>query len=200
MSSRGHATSALRTSRSSWPRAFSTTTCATQVRQRGAPTWRPLQQGDVGRPGTPMMRSLLSGQLDDCGIGEEIFALAADMYPVCRSITGNGVRDTLRRLQRHVPLDTHEVPTGTAVFDWTVPREWNIRDAWVKNARGEKVIDFQKHSLHVLNYSMPFRGRLPLSELKAHLFTLPDHPDWIPYRTSYYKEAWGFCVAHRELE
>jgi len=146
-----------------------------------------------------MMRSLLSGQLDDCGIGEEIFALAADMYPVCRSITGNGVRDTLRRLQRHVPLDTHEVPTGTQVFDWTVPREWNIRDAWIKNAAGERVVDFRASNLHVLNYSAPVHARLPLAELKQHIFTLPEQPDVIPYRTSYYAERWGFCMAHNRL-
>src|SRR5262249_9517154 len=132
--------------------------------------------------------------------GRRMYALIEELYPVCRSITGNGLRSSLSRIARDIPLVIHEVPTGTAVFDWTVPREGNIRDAWVKNARGEKVIDSQKPSLPVLNYSMPFRGRLPLSELKAHLFTLPDHPDWIPYRTSYYKEAWGFCVAHRELE
>lgn len=123
-----------------------------------------------------------------------------ELYPLCRSITGDGVRETLNQVARLIPLSVHEVPTGTPVFDWTVPREWNIRDAYVKNARGEKVIDFQKCNLHVLNYSWPVHAKMPLSELKAHLFTLPEHPDWIPYRTSYYAERWGFCLSQRELD
>ena len=128
-----------------------------------------------------------------------MYGLIRELYPVCRSITGNGLRSSLSRIGQDIPLAIHEVATGTTVFDWTVPREWNIRDAWVKNSRGEKVIDFQKHSLHVVNYSVAVHRRLELSELKAHLYTLPDHPDWIPYRTSYYQEAWGFCLADREL-
>jgi aminopeptidase-like protein len=130
---------------------------------------------------------------------EEMIRFIADLYPICRSITGDGVRETLRRVQRRVPIEIHEVPSGTQVFDWTVPREWNIRDAWIKNPRGEKVVDFQRLNLHVLNYSVPIHGRLPLSELKSHLFTLPDQPDLVPYRTSYYKEAWGFCLSHNQL-
>jgi aminopeptidase-like protein len=133
-------------------------------------------------------------------IGGEIYALAAELYPICRSITGPGVRETLRILGRHIPLDIHEVPTGTQVFDWTVPREWTIRDAYIANAAGERVVDFRTHSLHVLNYSAPARVTLPLDELKAHIHTLPDQPDLIPYRTSYYAERWGFCMAHRALE
>jgi aminopeptidase-like protein len=131
--------------------------------------------------------------------GRSMHELIEDLYPICRSITGNGVRETLRRLRRLIPLTVHEVPSGTQVFDWTVPREWNIRDAYVKNSRGERVIDFKKSNLHVLNYSAPVQAWMPLSELKSHLFTLPDHPDWIPYRTSYYKEAWGFCLSHKQL-
>jgi aminopeptidase-like protein len=126
-------------------------------------------------------------------------ALIAELYPICRSITGDGLRATLRRLQQLVPLELHEVPSGTQVFDWTVPREWNIRDAWVANARGERVIDFRRHNLHVMNYSVPVWRRMTLAELRPHLHTLPDHPDWIPYRTSYYAEAWGFCLTHRAL-
>ena len=122
------------------------------------------------------------------------------LYPICRSITGDGFRETLARLQQLVPLEIHEVPSGTPVFDWTVPREWNIRDAWVANSRGERVIDFRSHNLHVVNYSTPVRKRMTLSELRPHLFSLPDHPDWIPYRTSYYKESWGFCLTHRQLQ
>jgi aminopeptidase-like protein len=127
-------------------------------------------------------------------------AFIAELYPTCRSITGDGLRTTLKRIGREIPLEIHEVPTGTPVFDWNVPREWNIRDAWIKNPRGEKVVDFQKSNLHVVQYSVPVQGRMPLEELKSHLHTLPDRPDWIPYRTSYYKETWGFCLSQRHLE
>jgi aminopeptidase-like protein len=137
--------------------------------------------------------------LDDPCIGEEIFALAAEIYPICRSITGEGVRRTLRQLARHIDLQVHEVPTGTQVFDWAIPREWTIRDAWIKNAAGERIVDFKSCNLHVLNYSRPIHGKLPLDELKKHVFTLPDQPDLIPYRTSYYAENWGFCMAHERL-
>jgi aminopeptidase-like protein len=128
-----------------------------------------------------------------------MFDLMAELYPICRSITGNGVRKTLQILQKHIPLAIREVPTGTQVFDWSIPKEWNIRDAYVKNSRGEKVIDFSRSNLHIVNYSVPFKGTLPLQDLKKHLFTLPDHPEWIPYRTSYYKEIWGFCLSHHLL-
>jgi len=138
-------------------------------------------------------------RLDLDVLGHEMHALMGELYPICRSITGDGLRETLQRLQRLVPLSIQEVPTGTRVFDWTVPREWNIRDAYVKNSRGERVIDFQKSNLHVVNYSVPMHKKMSLEELKPHLFTLPDHPDWIPYRTSYYKENWGFCLNHRQF-
>jgi aminopeptidase-like protein len=124
----------------------------------------------------------------------------AEAYPICRSITGDGVRRTLRMIQERIPLEIREVPTGTPVFDWTVPKEWNIRDAWIKDPSGKKIVDFQDCNLHVLNYSVPVHEKLPLAELKKHLFSLPDKPDLIPYRTSYYKEAWGFCLRHRTLE
>jgi aminopeptidase-like protein len=126
--------------------------------------------------------------------------LIAEAYPICRSITGDGVRRTLAMIQERIPLEIREVPTGTPVFDWTVPREWNIRDAWIKDPSGRKVVDFQECNLHVLSYSVPVHEKLPLSELKTRLFTLPDKPDLIPYRTSYYKETWGFCLRHRTLE
>jgi aminopeptidase-like protein len=125
--------------------------------------------------------------------------LIADLYPICRSITGNGVRQTLHSIQKYIPLSVQEVPSETPVFDWTVPKEWNIKDAYVKNSKGEKIIDFQKSNLHIVSYSMPVRKRLSLHELKAHLFTLPEHPDWIPYRTTYYKESWGFCLSHKQF-
>jgi aminopeptidase-like protein len=131
--------------------------------------------------------------------GRQLHQFAAELYPICRSITGDGSRQTLAIIGQRIPLKTFEVPSGTAVFDWTVPKEWNIRDAYIKAPGGERVVDFQRHSLHVLNYSTPIRATMPLSELKEHLFTIPEHPDWIPYRTSYYKENWGFCLSHREM-
>jgi aminopeptidase-like protein len=131
--------------------------------------------------------------------GAEMHQLAAELFPFCRSITGDGLRTTLRRINEEIPITIHEVLTSTPVLDWTIPREWNIRDAWIKNSRGERVVDFQKSNLHVVNYSVPVRRRMVLSELKPKLFSLPAHPDWIPYRTSYYREDWGFCLAHRDL-
>jgi aminopeptidase-like protein len=133
-------------------------------------------------------------------MGTAMHALVRGLYPICRSITGDGVRATLARLAQVIPLEVHEVPSGTAVFDWTVPREWNIRDAWVKNAAGERVIDFRRHSLHVVSYSVPVRRRMSLAELRPHLHTLPAQPELIPYRTSYYKEDWGFCLSQLQLE
>src|SRR5260221_7404671 len=118
-------------------------------------------------------------------IGLEMQRLIAELYPICRSITGNGFRETLQAVRRHIPLEVNEVPTGTPVFDWIVPKEWNVRDGYIKNGRGERIVDFQKSNLHVLNYSPPINTKLSLSELKPHLFSLPDHPDWIPYRTPY---------------
>ncbi len=132
-------------------------------------------------------------------VGEKIYQLIAELYPLCRSITGNGFRETLDIIRKYIPIAVTEVPSGTEVFDWRVPKEWNIRDAYVKNSRGERVIDFRKCNLHVVGYSVPIRGKMSLAELKEHLFTLPDHPDWIPYRTSYYRESWAFCVSHRQF-
>jgi len=131
--------------------------------------------------------------------GNELHRFAEELYPICRSITGNGLRETLRSIQQIIPVEIFEVPSGTPVFDWTVPKEWNIRDAYIKDASGKRVVDFQRSNLHVLNYSLPVHSTVPLIELKQHLFTLPEHPDWIPYRTSYYKEQWGFCVTHNQL-
>ena len=142
----------------------------------------------------------LRAELDELALGRRLADWIADLYPICRSITGEGVRETLRRLQRLVPVTLYEVPSGTEVFDWTVPREWNIRDAYIKNARGERVVDFQRSNLHVVSHSVPVRARLSLEALKPHLFTIPDRPDWIPYRTSYYAEAWGFCLSQRQLD
>lgn len=132
--------------------------------------------------------------------GREMYALAAELYPLCRSITGDGVRSTLRRLAQDIPLAVREVPSGTQVFDWTVPEEWNIKEAWIKDPHGRVVVSFANHNLHVVGYSTPVRGKMPLAELKPRLFSLPDQPELIPYRTSYYKKTWGFCLPHRDLE
>jgi len=141
----------------------------------------------------------LKTSLDSNDIGQEMYRLIAVLYPICRSITGNGVRETLRIIKGYIPLAVNEVPTGTEVFDWNVPKEWNIKDAYIKNLKGERVVDFQKSNLHVVNYSVSVKQVMPLEQLKAHLFTLPDYPERIPYRTSYYKESWGFCLSHEQL-
>lgn len=133
-------------------------------------------------------------------LGAAMHDFARELYPLCRSITGAGTRATLDAIARIVPLERVEVPTGTRVFDWEVPREWNIRDAWIKNAAGERVVDFQRHNLHVMSYSAPVRARMTLAELRPHLFSLPEQPTWIPYRTSYYRDNWGFCLAHETLQ
>src|SRR5882762_3265167 len=149
---------------------------------------------------TAIAASEVKAGIDPTQLGERMYELVRELYPICRSITGNGVRETLRKVGEHIPLKVREVPTGTKVFDWTVPKEWNIRDAYVKNSDGLKVIDFKKSSLHVLNYSVPVRKRMSLAELREHLYTLPDHPDWIPYKTSYYQERWGFCLSQNQLD
>jgi aminopeptidase-like protein len=132
--------------------------------------------------------------------GTAMHELMTELYPICRSITGEGYRTTMAILAKHLDLDVREVPSGTQVFDWTIPREWNIRDAYVANSRGERVIDFRDSNLHVVSYSVPVDARMSLTELRKHLHTMPEHPDWIPYRTSYYAEDWGFCLTHRQLE
>ena len=146
-----------------------------------------------------MTLSELIERFDARSAGERMYAMIEDMYPLHRSITGDGVRYTLDIVRDHVPLTIHEVPSGTQVFDWTVPDEWNIRDAYIKNPQGDTVLDFHKSHLHVVSYSVPIHRTLSLDELKSHLYTLPDRPDWIPYRTSYYEKTWGFCLAHNEL-
>jgi aminopeptidase-like protein len=137
---------------------------------------------------------------DHAEVGRDLHRFATELYPICRSITGNGIRQTLSAIGRRISLQISEVPTGTQVFDWTVPKEWNIRDAYIKDASGKRIVDFQQCNLHVLNYSVPVHSTLSLDDLKPHLFTLPEHPDWIPYRTSYYKEDWGFCLPHKKME
>lgn len=132
--------------------------------------------------------------------GQKIHRLIAEMYPFFRSITGDGVRATLDVVKKHVPLEVHEVPTGTKVFDWEVPREWNIRKAYIKDPEGKTIVDMKDSNLHVLSYSIPVHLKLDLEELKPHLHYLPEYPDWIPYRTSYYKEEWGFCLTYNQFK
>ena len=131
-----------------------------------------------------------------CATGEEIFELAATLFPIMRSITGQGLRETLQILARYVPIEKHEIPTGTPVFDWTIPKEWAIRDAYVEDEAGRRIVDLQRSNLCVLSYSVPVDRIITLSELKKHVFTIPEQPGVIPYRTSYYSEQWGFCMPH----
>jgi aminopeptidase-like protein len=154
----------------------------------------PTSQPQVPQGSLPI--GALRAELDREAAGRELFALAAELYPICRSITGAGLRETLAILGRRVPLERHRVASGTRVFDWTVPPEWNIREAWIRGPQGERVVDFARHNLHVVSYSQPIHARMSLAELRPHLHTLPEHPDWIPYRTSYYQRGWGFCLSH----
>jgi aminopeptidase-like protein len=125
--------------------------------------------------------------------------LVEELFPICRSITGNGVRQTLEILRRSVPLEITEAPSGTAVLDWTVPGEWNIRGAFIARKDGTRIVDFAANNLHIVQYSRPIDAILPLAELRPHLHTLPDQRDWVPYRTSYYSENWGFCLTDHQL-
>ncbi len=146
------------------------------------------------------MTCLISEPPNLAAIGNELHQFASELYPICRSITGDGIRETLGRIQQDIPLEIHEVKSGTQVFDWEVPKEWNIRDAYIKDSAGRRIVDFQQHNLHVVNYSTPIHAMLSLSMLEEHLHSIPEHPDWIPYRTSYYKESWGFCLSHRQRQ
>jgi aminopeptidase-like protein len=137
---------------------------------------------------------------DPAKTGKALHDFAASLYPICRSITGDGIRQTLAAIQERIPLRISEVPTGTPVFDWIVPKEWNIRDAYIKDSSGRRLVDFHESNLHVLNYSAPIHATLRLEQLRPHLFTLPDRPGWIPYRTSYYQENWGMCLRHDQLK
>ncbi len=145
------------------------------------------------------VRQVLS-TLDRDAVGRSMTDLAAELYPIPRSLTGHGVRATLERIARRISLEVHELPTGTPVLDWTVPKEWNPREAWIRDPSGRRVVDFADHGLHLVGYSVPIHCRLPLNELRPRLHSLPDQPALIPYRTSYYEESWGFCLPHRRLE
>ena len=132
-------------------------------------------------------------------VGRNMYQLMENLFPICRSITGNGLRKSLKILQEIIPLKIVETPTNTQVYDWKIPKEWNINDAYIKNSKGEKIIDFQKSNLHVLNYSIPINKKISFEELKSHVFTQENYPDVIPYRTSYYEENWGFCMSHKQF-
>jgi aminopeptidase-like protein len=132
-------------------------------------------------------------------IGRSVMAFMEDVFPICRSITGDGLRETLRRIGKLVPIELTEVPSGTRVFDWTIPKEWNIRGAYLEDAAGRRVVDFATSNLHVVNYSTPVRARMTLDELRPHLHSLPDHPTWVPYRTADYTVDWGFCLSDEML-
>ncbi len=137
--------------------------------------------------------------IDLDAIGAEAYELIERLFPLCRSLTGSGVRATFDVLEEHIPLQRTEIASGTQVFDWTVPDEWNIRDAYIASSDGARVVDFRESSLHVVSYSEPVRTRMTLEQLRERLHTLPEQPDLIPYRTSYYHRTWGFCLSHRQL-
>ena len=131
---------------------------------------------------------------------DETQALLERLYPICRSLTGNGVRETLRVLQQVADFDSREIASGTAVYDWVVPDEWNISSAFLETSSGERVVDFADSNLHVVNYSTPVDEKLSFEELQQHLHTLPDLPEAIPYRTTYYDRQWGFCLSHNRFQ
>ena len=131
--------------------------------------------------------------------GGSMLRFMEELFPLCRSITGDGTRETLHRIGERIPLEISEIPTGTKVFDWEIPKEWNIHDAYVKDPDGKKILDLKTSNLHVLNYSAPIYKHVDLATLKKHIYTLPSQPSVVPYRTSYYKEDWGFCMSHNQL-
>jgi len=134
-------------------------------------------------------------------IGDEIYKFAKELWPFNRSITGDGLRDTLTRISKHLPaLKIKSVLSGTKVFDWTVPKEWKIKEAYIITPKGKKICDFSENNLHLVGYSIPFKGEVTFDKLKKHLYTLPDQPNAIPYVTSYYEQRWGFCLSQEQLD
>mgnify|MGYP001168015819 CR=1 FL=1 len=134
-------------------------------------------------------------------IGEEIYKFAQELWGINRSITGKGVRETLKRISKHLPnLEIKSIQSGSKVFDWTVPKEWNVKEAYIITPDGKKICNFSENNLHLVGYSVPFNGVVELEELKKHLYTLPDQPNAIPYVTSYYDERWGFCITQEQFD
>ena len=131
-------------------------------------------------------------------VADQMYDLLKELFPICRSITGNGVRESLKIIKKHIPINICEIPSGKKVFDWVIPKEWNIKDAYILDESGRKIVDFKQSNLHVLSYSIPVDREVDLSELQEHLYSLEDNPKAIPYVTSYYKERWGFCIAHEQ--
>ena len=132
--------------------------------------------------------------------GEAMHALVRDLYPLLRSITGPGLRATVKRLGDVVPLEVTEVPSGTPVFDWSVPDEWSVEDAYIEHESGRRFAELRNLNLHLVGYSVPVDTTMTLAELRPHLHSLPDHPGWVPFLSTYYKPGWGFSLAHRDLQ
>ena len=132
--------------------------------------------------------------------GQRMHALAERLFPLCRSITGDGLRESLRMLSEKIPIEIKAVPSGTRVFDWSVPQEWKVREAWIRDSSGNDLVNFHDHNLHLVSYSRPVRLRMSLPELLPHLHSNPNMPDAIPYRTGYYNEDWGFCLTQNALD
>jgi aminopeptidase-like protein len=147
-----------------------------------------------------MLLESLCGKSGSQALAREAWSLMEALYPICRSITGEGVRQTLDLLEQWIPLRRSEVASGTRLYDWEVPLEWNIRDAYIADDQGRRIVDFRAHNLHVMSYSVPVQRTMSLAELEPHLYSIPERPDWIPYRTTYYREHWGFCLRHRDRE
>ena len=161
----------------------------------------PILQEDVRHNRSRRICSYIGQDNPYLSDGREMFELAKELFPICRSITGPGVRQTFEILRKHIPeMKLYEVPTGTQVFDWTVPNEWTIRDAYIEDADGRRIVDMKVNNLHVMGYSTPVDEWMTLDELKEHIYTLKDQPDLIPYCTSYYKERWGFCMSEDQLQ
>lgn len=148
----------------------------------------------------PDSQTFFGRSLDFKQLGDELHQLCTDLYPICRSITGPGVRETLQLLSEHVPVRISEIASGTKVFDWTIPREWRCRAAYIEDLQGTRLVDFEDHSLHVMNYSVAVDAEVTRAELDAHLHSLPGQPNLIPYRTSYYDDNWGFCLSERQRD
>ena len=131
--------------------------------------------------------------------GKQIYEIAAGLFPICRSITGDGVRQTLQLLKKVIPqMEIMEVPSGTKAFDWEIPKEWNISEGYIEDSTGTRVLDFKENNLHVMGYSVPVDASVPLEELKNHIYTEPSQPSVVPYVTSYYKERFGFCMSEEQ--